>query len=255
MPGSCSSALYPSHVCGRYTYLFTWKQLHALLSLVDWPAPELTPRFNVAPLQAAPVVRLNAHAQRVGVLLRWGLIPSWADDPAIASRLINARAETVFDKPAFRTSAAERRCLIPVSGFYEWQQLPALRLKQPYWIGREDRAPLCFAGLWDSWHSRTPSSDHAPESVDTFTILTTTPNQLMRPLHDRMPVILPPDAWQAWLSPSTDRATLSAMMVPCPPDGLIAYPVSRDVGSPAKDTPALMEPAKPLAPPPSLFEQ
>lgn len=238
-------------MCGRYTYLFTWRQLQRLLGLVHWPGVELVPRFNVAPTQIAPVVRLNERGEREGVMLKWGLVPSWADDPSIGSRLVNARGETVFEKPAFRKAAKERRCLVPISGFYEWQavedsQAKGGRIKRPHWIGRADREPLCVAGVWESWQAKgtTPDGEH----LQTFTMLTTAPNDVMRPLHDRMPVILPPECWPAWLDPRSERSALEALIHPYVGSDLIAYPVGRRVNSPTHDEPGLIEPVN--EPPP-----
>jgi putative SOS response-associated peptidase YedK len=238
-------------MCGRYTYLYTWSQLHRLLDLLHWPEVELSPRYNVAPTQLAPVVRLDERGGRSGLMLRWGLIPSWADDLAIGSRLTNARGETVFDKPAFRKPAMSRRCLVPISGLYEWQTLAGQRTKRPHWIGRADREPFCLAGLWDSC-TLPGSPDAGP--IETFTILTTTPNPLMRPLHDRMPVILDRQGCETWLNPSSARPTLEHLIRPYDGTDLIAYAVGTGVNSPKRDDPGLMEPASGPPPAPGLFD-
>lgn len=224
-------------MCGRFTYLFKWKQLLKLLELTSWPEVELVPRFNVAPMQLAPVVRVDDAGERVGAMLRWGLVPSWADDPAIGGRLINARGETIAEKPAFRTAFAKRRCLVPISGFYEWKtsELPKAA-KQPYWIGRADREPFMLAGVWERWR-------RDEEVIDSFTIITTTPNPLMSGLHDRMPVIIESANHGAWLDPSnTDPAGLAAMLRPAETVGFEAYPVSTRVNSPKIDDPSLIVP-------------
>ncbi len=224
-------------MCGRYTYLFTWKQLHRLMRLSDVPPEDLTPRYNVAPTQLVPAVRQDASGGRHGVILRWGLIPSWATDPSIGGRMINARGESVAEKPAFRTALSRRRCLVPVSGFYEWQVIPGQKAKQPWWIGRTDREPFAIAGLWERWTK-------GPEPLETFTLITTTPNDLMAPLHDRMLVIVAPQDYDLWLDPAiTDSAAVTPLLRPAPVDGLEAYPISTRVNSPRFDDPSLIEPA------------
>lgn len=178
-------------MCGRFTHLFTWSELHRLLGLTSMPEGELPPRYNVAPMQNAPVIRADGGS-RSGALLRWGLVPSWADDPAIGNRLINARRETIVEKPAFRAAAASRRALVPVSGFYEWRTDG--KHKTPFWIGRADRAPFMLAALWERWAKSQPT-------LETFTLITTEPNSLMSAIHSRMPVVVEPHAWDLWLDP------------------------------------------------------
>ena len=159
------------------------------------------PRFNIAPGQAAPVVRLADGALTVSDDVRWGLIPSWAKDAKIAFQCINARSETVADKPAFRSAFKAKRCLVPADGFYEWQ--PVGKLKQPWRFVRNDGGPLLFAGLWEAWQPATGN-----ELVHTFTVLTTTPNAVTAPVHDRMPVILDGSAASRWLDPKTTKEAL-----------------------------------------------
>lgn len=240
-------------MCGRYTYLFQWKQLHRLMRLLEWPAEELTPRYNVKPTQPAPVVRLNAGGQRIGSMMEWGLVPSWSKSPAGGDmgKHINARSESVFDKPTFRTAAKERRCLVPVSGFYEWQAVLGSRVRQPYWIARTDREPFCFAGLWESWRDRNAPDSEPP--LETFAILTTSPNSLMAPIHDRMPVIVGPSDWEAWLDPSTPQATLAGLLHPYPQHDLEAIPVGRQVSTSDRDDSSLIEPVSPPPAAPGLF--
>lgn len=225
-------------MCGRYTYLYKWKQLHRLMKLLHWPSDELLPHFNVAPTQKAPIVRLDEQGDREGVLLKWGLIPSWSDDPAAEPVLNNARGESVFAKPSFREAVKKRRCLVPVSGFYEWQPISGERTKQPYWIGRPDREPFCFAGLWESWRDRaTPDSP----PLETFSIITTGPNPLMAPIHDRMPVIVAPDDWSAWLDPATRQPTVAELIRPYIGNDLEAFPVSKAVNKTDRDDVGLGE--------------
>lgn len=229
-------------MCGRFTYLYTWKQLHKLLSLDRWPPDELGPRYNVAPTQLAPVVRVGADGVREGVMMKWGLVPQWADDPAIGNRLINARSESVRDKPAFRQAFASRRCLVPVSGFYEWRKTPGGAKKQPYWIGRTDRQPMYFAALWERW-------DKGGIPLETFTVLTTGANALVASIHDRMPVALAPALHERWLDPkNTDLDGLQAMLRPADPAGMETTPVSSRVNSPRFDDSSLLSPAPPDSP-------
>ena len=187
------------------------------------------PRYNIAPTQASPVTRW-VDGRPVLAALRWGLIPFWARDLAIGNRLINARAETVPGKPAFRAAYRARRCLVPASGFYEWRKVP--RGKQPYYITGVGGALLAFAGLWEQW--QPPGA----EATQSFTIITTDANATMKGIHDRMPVILAPEHYEAWFTARDPRE----LMRPCPPDVLTAYPVSTAVNSPRNDAPALVEP-------------
>jgi putative SOS response-associated peptidase YedK len=187
-------------------------------------------RYNAAPAQMLPIGRLVDGSLAVD-LARWGLIPSWAKDPAVGSRMINARAETVATKPAFRAAFRARRCLVPALGFYEWKAAPAGRM--PYYITRADGGLMAFAGLWETW--RAPGG----EPVVSYTILTTDANAFMRKLHERMPVILEPGNHEEWLA-AADPARLLA---PCSADRLRAWPVSTRVNSPRNDDAALIEPA------------
>jgi len=222
-------------MCGRYTLTAPGEIVAEIFELVD--VPPILPRYNLAPTQEAAVVRVAARgAPRTLVPLRWGLVPYWAKDPAIGNGMINARAESVADKPAYSDSFRRRRCLVPADGFYEWKKLAA-KVKQPYLIRRQDRLPFAFAGLWSSW--RGPAS--AP--LETFTIITTGPNDLLRPLHDRMPVILDRRDFAAWLDPANrDTAHLQSLLAPAPDAGWEAVPVSRAVNSADHDEPDCIEP-------------
>jgi putative SOS response-associated peptidase YedK len=167
-------------------------------------------------------------------VVRWGLIPSWADDASIGNRLINARAETAAEKPSFRSAFKHRRCLIPTSGFYEWQKVGTK--KQPHYIRRPDEVPFAFAGLWERW-------EKGGEPIESCTILTTEANGMMRPIHDRMPVILGPEAWGQWLDPEgKESLPLKPLLRPYPDDWLTAYPVSTRVNNPKYDAPACVAP-------------
>ncbi len=233
-------------MCGRYTHLYTWRQLHRLMRLTTLP-PEEVPlfsrRYNVAPTQAAPVVRQDAEGGRGVAMLRWGLVPRWADDPAIGNRMVNARAETAAERPAFRDALRRRRCLVPVSGFYEWRAAAAgSTRKQPFYIRPREGEVLALAGLWERC-----DKDPAAGPLETFTILTTAANGLMRPIHDRMPAILPPAAWDQWLDTgqNQDAAALAALLVPAPEDALVLHRVSTRVNSPRHDDPGCIEPLPP----------
>src|SRR5262245_35107324 len=174
-------------MCGRFTLATSRAQLADLFRLAG--GPELPLRYNIAPTQPVPVVRAAGDGRALA-LARWGLIPRWATDPAIGNRLINARSETVAEKPSFRDAFRKRRCLIPATGFYEWAKTAGG--KQPYHFRLLDGRPFAFAGLWERW-------DRGGEPVESCTILTTAANAVVRPVHERMPVILPAEAFAAWL--------------------------------------------------------
>jgi len=216
-------------MCGRFTHKLTWDQLVTLYRLT---APrgglDLKPRYNIAPTQTVPIVRLDQDGNRELAMLRWGLIPSWAKDDKIAYKTINARAETVESAPAFRAAFKKRRCLVPASGFYEWKKLED-GSKQPYLIGVRDGAPFSFAGLWEKW-------DKGEAPVETFTIITGEPNSLVADLHNRTPVILDPDDYDAWLT-AADTAIPQAMLQPFPAQIMTAFPLSKRVNSAKNDTP------------------
>ncbi|HXO21878.1 MAG TPA: SOS response-associated peptidase [Thermoanaerobaculia bacterium] len=227
-------------MCGRYTLSSPIEVVSELFDLVPGPGgqalPPLLPRYNLAPTQEAAVVRVVAPgAPRSLDLLRWGLIPYWAKEAAIGNRMINARAESVAEKPAFRFSFRKKRCLVVADGFYEWKREG--REKQPCLIRRHDRHPFAFAGLWSSW--RDPEGN----ALDTFTILTTDANDFIRPLHDRMPVILGRDSYDLWLDPAVeDPARLMPLLAPAPSEGFETVRVSKAVNSPAHDAADCIEP-------------
>lgn len=227
-------------MCGRYTLSTNAQVLADLFRLEETIA--LPPRYNIAPTQEVAMVRTEAEGGRRRLsLAHWGLIPSWAQEREIGARLINARADTAADKPAFRSAFKSRRCLIPADGFFEWQASDGR--KQPHLIRRRDGGVLAFAGLWERW---APTEG---ETVESCTILTTEPNEVLRPIHNRMPVILPPEAWALWLDPSVrERERLQPLLVPYPADAMIAYRVGLGVNSPRHDDPSCIEPL--LAPPP-----
>lgn len=223
-------------MCGRFT-LRASSGVVAEQFLLFEVAP-FTARFNIAPTQAAPVIRMRPDSGgnvREWTWLRWGLVPGWAKDPGIGARLINARAETAAEKPAFRAALRRRRCLVAADGFYEWRR--SGRAKEPFFVRMRDDRPFAFAGLWDVWEG----PDHSV--LETCTILTTSPNELTRPIHDRMPVILRPEAYAAWLDPATeDSAQLLDLLGPYPSEPMEAYRVSSLVNSPSHDTPRCIDP-------------
>ncbi|MCU1496893.1 MAG: hypothetical protein JWM47_846 [Acidimicrobiales bacterium] len=202
------------------------------------------PRYNVAPTEDVFVVLVDGGVRRLAPH-HWGLVPVWATSPAAGARMINARAEGLGEKAAFKRSYARRRCLVPADGFYEWQKVPGQKTKQPYFIHREDHEPLAFAGLWEEWRGPDRAGSQRLRST---TIVTTTANEVMAPIHDRMPVILPPSAWDEWLDPdNADLDALGRLLVPAPPQILTLHPVATDVGNVRNQGPHLVEPAAPIA--------
>ena len=215
-------------MCGRYSLI---SDLTALQLRFDFenPVSDYAPRFNIAPTQNVLTVRWE-DGHNVAKHMRWGLIPSWAKDMSIGNRAINARAETLADRPMFRTALRRRRCLILADGFYEWAG--SGKARQPMRILMTTGEPFAFAGLWETW------TNPEGEMINSCTIITTTPNDVMRPIHDRMPVILPQEHEAAWLDHSIeDATTLSGFLTPYPPDIMETYPVSMLINSPANDTP------------------
>jgi putative SOS response-associated peptidase YedK len=222
-------------MCGRFTLRSTPAVVAQEFSLFD--EPDLAPRFNIAPSQAVAVVRQKPGAEaRELAWLRWGLIPSWADDPSIGDRLANARSETAATKPSFRSAFRSRRCLVVADGFYEWQRTNGR--KQPYFVGLQSERPFGLAGLWERW-------EKGDEPVESCTILTTEANDLMKPIHERMPVIVPPEQYGLWLDPRCqDTEKLAELLRPYPPEGMLAYPVSTLVNNPRNDVPQCVEALK-----------
>jgi putative SOS response-associated peptidase YedK len=221
-------------MCGRFT--LTIDPMH-LQQAFPWAVipDDLPPRYNVAPSQ--PVAVIPNTGENKLTMFKWGLIPSWSKDPSIGDRMINARSETLAEKPSFRNAYRRRRCLILSDGFYEWQQNPTLRTKQPVFIRFEDKRPFAFAGLWEIWNSPDGSE------IRSCTIITTQPNALLQPIHNRMPVILPPETYQEWLSREERLPEkLNHLLTPFPPEEMVAYPVSKMVNSPQVDSPDLIRP-------------
>lgn len=219
-------------MCGRYTVTATPEAIRALFRYEE--QPNFPPRFNIAPTQPIAVVRLM-DGKRQFALMRWGLLPSWVKDPKTFALLINARGETVAEKPAFRAAMKRRRCLIPADGFYEWKALPGR--KQPFYIRARSGAPFAFAGLWETWTG--PNG----EELDTAAIVTTRANRTLSAIHDRMPVVVPPEAFDLWLNcAEVDATTAAALIQPAQEDLFEAYEISTAVNRTANDSPKLMEP-------------
>ena len=223
-------------MCGRYVITGSIDDYveHFAVDVVKTEA--LAPNYNVAPTDPVYAVAERKGERQLGVF-RWGLIPHWAGSAKGAARFINARAETVQTKPAFRDSFRSKRCLVPADGFYEWEKLEDGR-KLPHYFFSADRTPVAFAGLWAAWQD--PATG---EWVRTCAIVTTDPNRQMRPIHDRMPALLPPQAWDEWLDrDNEDAAALMSLLGPPPEDALDEYAVSTLVNSVKNNLPELVEP-------------
>ena len=221
-------------MCGRFTLTADSATLQESFPEVQFPA-EGRARFNIAPSQ--PVLVLPNDGKNTADYFLWGLIPIWAKDPTIGSKLINARAETLGEKPSFRGSYKYKRCLVFADGFYEWKAETGTKAKTPHFIKLETGLPFALAGLWDEWHSPDGSQ------IKSCTIITTEPNELMSKLHNRMPVILPPSAYEEWLDPAPQKPeALQHLLVPYPATGMRAYPVSTLVNSPGNDRPECVVP-------------
>lgn len=223
-------------MCGRFTNRYTWREIK---ELYDLTTPYLTsnfpPRYNIAPTQKSFVVRLAKDGSRELAELKWGLIPSWSKDDKGAVRMINARAETAASLPTYRAAFKARPCLVVADGFYEWKKLGPKR--QPYFIARKDGKPFAFAGLWEWWRPK----DAPPESagIESFTILTTEPNELTAQVHNRMPLMLAPEDFASWLGTPDDRA---ALLRPFPADDMEMWPVTPAVGNVKNTGAELIEP-------------
>lgn len=216
-------------MCGRFTL---GQHLDAIASTFNLPEiPQLEPRYNIAPTQLVPaIVAAPEQSEKQLQMLRWGLIPSWAKDPAIGAKMINARSETVSEKPSFKSALKQRRCLIVADGFYEWQRQDGK--KQPYYFRLESGQLFAFAGLWENW--RSPDG----QTTSSCTILTTEANDLLRPIHDRMPVILDPKNYDIWLDPEVQKPELvQPLLHPYPANLMTSFAVSTKVNNPKNNTP------------------
>ena len=225
-------------MCGRFTLQIHPELLAEIFGLQELPI--FPARYNIAPTQQIPVIRQDAEGHNRLDFLRWGLIPTWAKDLSVGSHMINARAESITEKPAFRHAIRYRRCIIPASGFFEWRHEDKKAI--PLYVRMKDGAPMCFAGIWEQWKS--PEE----EIVESCAMLTTSSNRLIEPLHDRMPVILHPDNYDLWLNRNMhDPEQLKHLYQPYPADSMEMYPVSPLVNSPHNDLPDLISPLNPPA--------
>jgi putative SOS response-associated peptidase YedK len=220
-------------MCGRYTISTDPARLAERFQ-AEVPPQLTTPRFNAAPTQLLPVVLDADHSMQ---LLRWGLIPHWAEDASIGNKMINARAETIAQKPSFREAFRKRRCLVLADGYYEWQK--TADGKQPMRFVLNNEGPFAFAGLWETWR-------HGEELIRSFTIITTSANATTAPVHNRMPVILLPEHEQRWLDPKTEPLDLHELLLPYPDDEMRFYPVSKSINSPSNEGATLIAPINSL---------
>ena len=217
-------------MCGRFTLS---QQAPAIASVFQLnQVPTIEPRYNIAPTQPVATVLQTSARERQFQLLRWGLIPAWAKDATMGSRLINARAETVAEKPSFRSAFRHRRCLVIADGFYEWRRQDGK--KQPFYFRMQNQQPFAFAGLWEHWQ------DPKGEAIDSCTILTTEANELLQQIHERMPVILNPKDYDMWLDPTMQIEQLQQLLQPYSSAVMTSYPVSTKVNKPTNDTPELI---------------
>ena len=224
-------------MCGRFSLIADLGQLDLRFGF-DGSGLSLGPSYNIAPTQQALTVREDGD-RRQAALMRWGLIPSWAKDPSIGARMINARAETIAEKPSFRTALRRRWCLVLADGFYEWRREPGSRTKRPMRIVMRTGEPFAFAGLWETWR------DPKGQIVPSCTIITTGANELLAPIHHRMPVILPRESESLWLDQSVDdHGLLEHMLGPYDADQMDVYEISSLVNSAANNTPQVVEPVE-----------
>ena len=231
-------------MCGRFTLRAPAERVKREFRLEE--APSVEARYNIAPTQSVLAVR-RASDEREAVTLKWGLIPSWAKDGSMGAKLINARSETVEEKPSFREAFKRRRCIIPADGFYEWQRTGGR--KQPYYFRLKDDRLFGFAGLWENWHA--PDGSH----VRSATIITTEPNELVKPIHNRMPAMLKREDYQRWLEPGEQaEGALMEMLRPYPSEEMELYPISTLVNSAKNEGEELIKPAEPVETPRTLFD-
>jgi putative SOS response-associated peptidase YedK len=222
-------------MCGRFTLKTSRAKIAELIG-TSKSLPLFEPRYNIAPSQPVLAVRIEPErGEREGTMLKWGLIPSWSKEPGIGNKLANARADTVAEKPAFRSAFKKRRCLVVADGFYEWRAGPGG--KTPYYFQLKDGSPFAFAGLWERW-------EKGEEPVESCTLITTEANGVVGPVHNRMPVIIDPSSIERWLDPNEQRAeALKSMLVPLPDEWMTAYPVSKLVNNPRNEDPRCIDPA------------
>ncbi|GIU89777.1 MAG: DUF159 family protein [Acidimicrobiia bacterium] len=230
-------------MCGRYVSVSSPRILAERFRVEEVRIEDREPDYNVTPRAEVPVVAVSRGRRTLDVV-RWGLVPSWAKDRSIGDKLINARADGVATKPAYKRAFVKRRCIVPADGFYEWARVEGATRKQPYFIRRRDGEPLAFAGLWEVWHD-PELGDDAPR-VRSCVIITTDANEKLAPIHDRMPVVLPESDWDRWLDPEFhDVDALRSMLVPAPPEEFELWPVSTLVNAPRNNGPQLLDPVEP----------
>ena len=223
-------------MCGRYALYSRPEAIRRHFRLSFLPVG-LRPRYNIAPRQQGPIVRASPEGGRELVLMRWGLVPRWSKEPKVSYSTINAMAETVHLKPAYRAAFRRRRCLVPASGWYEWEETPPGR--RPWFFKPKAGDLLAFAGIWERW-------GEGEEAFDSYSVIVTEANELAKPIHQRMPVVLSPEDYDFWLDPAvTEPEALRPLLAPCPSEWLEAHPVSARVNSPQNDEPALIAPALP----------
>lgn len=231
-------------MCGRFVSATTPDEIAKYFDATPEAEALLEPSYNVAPTKDVYVVVDDGTTRKVDAF-HWGLVPFWAKSPAVGNRMINARAETLAEKNAYRRAFAKRRCIIPADGFYEWAVVEGQKKKQPMYVQRADGEPLAIAGLWEVW--RGPEADGG-EVLRSCTIITGEPNEKMAEIHDRMPVLLPPDAWASWLDPELDDLDLlGRLLVPAPSSLIAVHPVSTEVNNVRNDGPQLIEEAPTVA--------
>ncbi len=245
-------------MCGRFVAtappgeLADYFQAVLSESVKDGQVEAPAPNYNVAPTNQVTTVRARDGHRELD-LMKWGLVPSWAKDPKIGSKMINARSETAAEKPAFRSAIKKRRCLVPADGFYEWAKVPGQKTKQPYFITRSDGEPIVFAGLWEAWKPKPGSEAEELATADgaspqdlawliSCTLMTTTPNREMREIHNRMPVLVPPAWWDRWLDPEVPVEVVAELFHPAPDDLLTLTPISTMVNNVRNRGRELLEP-------------
>ncbi len=236
-------------MCGRYVSTSTAEEIAAYFGVEAVPDEDdhLEANYNVAPSVGVYAIREREQIRSLDIF-RWGLVPSWAKDPGIGNKMINARAETVRTKNAYRAAFKRKRCLLPVDGFYEWVAVEGQKKKQPMYIHRPDGEPMGFAGLYETWRAKDDDGEYTGDTLLSCTIITGSPNEKMAEVHHRMPVMLPPDSWSFWLDPANDDVeALQALMVPAPNELIDMHPVSTEVNNVRNRGPHLLDPIEPDA--------
>ena len=226
-------------MCGRFSITTAPEALRGMFDYEN--LPNLEPRYNVSPTQMIATIRKRSGGKRELVMARWGLIPAWAKDGVNAARMINARAETVMEKPSFRAAFSKRRCLIPADGFYEWRTED--NIKKPFRIGMKDGSVFAFAALWERWKAKQAGYGYKEgEEIETVAIVTTHANKKLKKIHHRMPVILQPEDYDTWLTPANDTPKCHNLLQPFPSEPMAFYRVGQTVNNPRNDNPKCIEP-------------